>query len=678
MSDKMLMDCWMKDKKAQFICRIILIACVAIALSGYCIWIYQNKVIPEINRGEYTDSYRDYQGLAEIGEVDDSKEYIQEIYVEGKKLSAIDLHTNGYADNDVSTMIVKLRDASDQTIIEEWERKSCDMTNSLRERFVLSESLLCEGKRKLEIVITSEGAAPGESFTFYIAEEDLCEGNFTENGTVKDMELEYVLNYGEPTITKQFIKSYYWCIMIPLVLLVIGLMAVLFFKKEYKIENLFLVTTLVLGIIYLFVLPPFTAPDEPGHYSTAYIRSNSILGQADMSARNCDAGIAFSYLLSSDTYRIIAEQGMKGSADTAYGSEIDIQIYNPTYSIQYLPQTLGILIAKIFHMNEIQMLFMGQIFNLAFYMLCVYFAIRLLPFGKMLMMLISMLPMLLSLITSFSYDTVIIALSFLFFSYVMYLIYDKDKIGWKELVVLVVLFVLLLPCKLVYATEGLLIFFIPKEKITVKLPKWVWAVGGILFVAGAVYVVKQFWPSIQSMFGGGDNAQNIIYNGSEGYSLGYIMKNPIRSILFFVKSLLLSMFYYAASMVGAYLGWLNIYTPTWCMVGYLLLLLLVTFLCCNERENVLNIKKRIVLFVAAAVSCLLTIAVMWLSWTPLDAVKVQGVQGRYFLPVLPMLLLSICGNKKWKSIHVEREVISLAAIMQVFVVVSILMTGFVA
>ena len=487
-----------------------------------------------------------------------------------------------------------------------------------------------------------------------------------------------MLNYGEPTITKQFLKMYYWGIMIPLLILVLGLMAVLFFKKDYKIENLFLPTTLVLGILYLFVLPPFTAPDEPGHYSTAYITTNAILGKENMSARNCDAEIPFSYLLSSDTYRVIAEQGMKGGADIAYESELNIPVYNPTYSIQYLPQTLGILIAKIFHMNAVQMLFMGQIFNLLFYLVCVYFAIRLLPFGKMLFMLISMLPLLLSLITSYSYDTVIIALSFLFFSYTMYLIYDKDKIGWTQLAILAILFILLLPCKLVYATEGLIIFFIPRKKITVKPPKWVWAVGGVLLIIGSAYVLKRFWPSIQNMFGNGDNSQHIIYDGSEGYSLGYIMKNPIASILFFVKSLILSVFYYAASLVGAYLGWLNIYTPTWCMAGYLLLLLLVTFLCCNEKENVLNIKKRIVLFVAASSSCLATVAVMWLSWTPLDAVKVQGVQGRYFLPVLPVLLLSISSTKRWKRINVEREVISLAAIMQVFVVVSILMTAFVA
>ena len=47
--------------------------------------------------------------------------------------------------------------------------------------------------------------------------------------------------------------------------------------------------------------------------------------------------------------------------------------------------------------------------------------------------------------------------------------------------------------------------------------------------------------------------------------------------------------------------------------------------------------------ILAGVTCLVVLAA--LIWTPINAVTIFGIQGRYFLPVLPLLLLLIGENQ---------------------------------
>ena len=48
--------------------------------------------------------------------------------------------------------------------------------------------------------------------------------------------------------------------------------------KEFRLDKMYLRCGLLLGALYLFILPPLSAPDEWVHYVTAYKVSNQILG----------------------------------------------------------------------------------------------------------------------------------------------------------------------------------------------------------------------------------------------------------------------------------------------------------------------------------------------------------------------------------------------------------------
>jgi len=47
------------------------------------------------------------------------------------------------------------------------------------------------------------------------------------------------------------------------------------------LERVYVFTGLLLGLFFMFVLPPLTAPDEISHYVSAYRLSSSMLAQRD-------------------------------------------------------------------------------------------------------------------------------------------------------------------------------------------------------------------------------------------------------------------------------------------------------------------------------------------------------------------------------------------------------------
>ena len=49
----------------------------------------------------------------------------------------------------------------------------------------------------------------------------------------------------------------------------------------------------------------------------------------------------------------------------------------------------------------------------------------------------------------------------------------------------------------------------------------------------------------------------------------------------------------------------------------------------------------LLLFIFYATS---TFVLMFINWTPLDSAYIQGIQGRYFLPVMPLLFLVLAFN----------------------------------
>ena len=124
----------------------------------------------------------------------------------------------------------------------------------------------------------------------------------------------------------------------------------------------------------------------------------------------------------------------------------------------------------------------------------------------------------------------------------------------------------------------------------------------------------------------------------ETYTPGYILRHPAATALLFVRSVVKNGDHYIRTLVG---GSLSYYTVelAWGWVAVLYLLLAYAALPVQGAKQLLTGRARGWCCAAAALCCLLTVAGC-LLWTPIRYETLYGLQGRYFLPILPLLLLA--------------------------------------
>ena len=122
------------------------------------------------------------------------------------------------------------------------------------------------------------------------------------------------------------------------------------------------------------------------------------------------------------------------------------------------------------------------------------------------------------------------------------------------------------------------------------------------------------------------------------YTPGYILRHPVATVMLFVRSAVENGDHYIRTLVG---GSLSYYTVdlAWGWVVVLYLLLAYAALPVQGAALAPCGKARGWCCAATVVSCLLAVAGC-LLWTPTHYETLYGLQGRYFLPVLPLLLLT--------------------------------------
>lgn len=522
----------------------------------------------------------------------------------------------------------------------------------------------------------------GEKVAGHIGEEG--EGNYdlslfqlTENGVKQQgvLALQYVTKY-----TGNFIYTPYIIFSIILTVFAVAVYLMLFVFKV-KLHVFFLTASLVLGTLFMFLIPLRTAPDEYVHIATAYHYANRIYGIDDapgeltvrpgdemfLETYDFDATDIFAY---QEVYEGLFEGVPEGESGT-----IKARTATSVFPLLYLPQTLGILIARLLGFGKVGLLLMGRLFNLLFYSIVVMFAVKKMPFFKTMLTLVALLPMSLQLATSFSYDTYVIALSFLFIATVLNLAYKKETVVSRDMLLPAILMALIAPAKAVYLPLMLLILLIPKEKYQSKRAAWVsrgavflaaialWSVFnlGVLKSSAGVSVSQPAIsaPSVSSdsaVDGGGeqdiqsDNTDPVYEVGENNeakqhFTFGYILQHIPQTILLLLRSVWEQSSLWLQGLIGGRLGEIiviNIEINWLFVIGLLLLLLLSTVR--SEEDNFrLERKQRLGVFaIALSVAALFILAC--LTWTPINYETLFGVQGRYFLPALPLLLLTLRGK----------------------------------
>ena len=128
------------------------------------------------------------------------------------------------------------------------------------------------------------------------------------------------------------------------------------------------------------------------------------------------------------------------------------------------------------------------------------------------------------------------------------------------------------------------------------------------------------------------------------YSLGYILQNPM--VLFDVLNNTFAdkTEFYLQSMLGQHLGWIQIELSNVLVMAFVVILLLSAFRARGEKQFITTENKWMI-FLLCAASVMLVLMGMLVSWTPITYVSVEGIQGRYFFPLLLPLLMILRNSK---------------------------------
>lgn len=158
------------------------------------------------------------------------------------------------------------------------------------------------------------------------------------------------------------------------------------------------------------------------------------------------------------------------------------------------------------------------------------------------------------------------------------------------------------------------------------------------------------------------------------YTPGYILRHPVDTVLLFVRSAVENGDHYIRTLVG---GSLSYYTVdlAWGWVAVLYLLLAYAALPVQGAVMKPAGRARGWCCAAAALCCLLAVAGC-LLWTPTHYDTLYGLQGRYFLPVLPLLLLT-CLPRRLAAVPDEdtaqTRLVAALALVQAGMVVNIML-----
>lgn len=467
-----------------------------------------------------------------------------------------------------------------------------------------------------------------------------------------------------------------------------------FYGKKWKMESLFVMAAAGFGILYLFVLPPLSAPDEVSHYISAYKLSNQMLGKTATEEhglvyiREEDQWIEDIYgelsvdgasvedgsvqpdvlgqTLTEETYRLIHEKGWLGGEADGNSNEnvISNQWTVRTTPLAYVPQALGMTLVRLFGAGSISLLFMGRLMNLAFYVAVTYLAMKRLPFGKEVLFGVALLPMTLHLTGSMSYDTVILGLTFYFTAVCLDLAYEKEQVRVRDILTLAAVIFVLGPCKMVYAAVMGLCLLIPVRKFG-GWKRYLTAAAVVL----AAFVVSMVLVNSQTIVTYATETETYVSWAEEaGYSFAQLLGNPKLVLRLFYNTLVWQAEHYHMTMIGAWLGNVDVVleVPYLAVCWFTISLLLLTL---RKPGEMIQIRggQRIWVWVTCFGCAAAILFSMLLAWTPVSSRIITGVQGRYFLPILPVFLMSIKQDFVVLTRNRDREILFLMCVVNAYV-----------
>lgn len=349
---------------------------------------------------------------------------------------------------------------------------------------------------------------------------------------------------------------------------------------------------LLFGAAFALLTPPFQVPDEIGHYYRACAIAHGGFFPPVKDLHGYTA-------VPIGSREFISDRNVPFAPELAY-VKYPI-VFSP---LPFLPQALGCAIGDALHLRPLLTFRLARLTNLICALAIVLLAARIA--APWLVITPALLPMSLFLFGSLSPDALTIAMTFLA---------TTLALAGSPWVIAVVAALAL--CKPVYLLVPLLVFANRRR---------IGAIVAAVIVAGAfvsTLFIKTTWTFLRP--GVDDRAQ-----------LRFTMHHPLQAFIAMAADLLHNSVDRLEQLVGR-LGLMTIPIPTLSVILALALLVAVALF---AAPRVSRSQRALAALTAVATIGAVELS-LYLSWTAVGAKEVEGVQGRYFIPIVPLILLAI-------------------------------------
>jgi len=406
--------------------------------------------------------------------------------------------------------------------------------------------------------------------------------------------------------------------------------------------HVFTGVALLLGGLLVGVTPPFEVPDEPNHFYRAFQvaegrlvpqrTSTSVGGTLPRSLTQLPSDIMGHVPFNPDVKQDLTAWKHAFEIPLRTDDRLDTPFPNTALSgpIAYLPQALGIDLARIVGTSALTMFYWGRISTLLICVALTAAAIRCLPVRQWTCALLSLVPMTVFVRSSLSSDGPTLALTLLSLAICLtfaHLMAPSSDQKWRRRLFSVA--ALLALGKPPYGMVTFLALATPARVLGGMRPY----ASSMLALTLTIVALQATWTFALR------GKTDVSAPGADPQAqLTYIIEEPIDAASFLVKDFIRSIPRLTHQALGVF-GWLDAPLPI--PVAVLLGILIVLVALGEPGSPPMTAAVRCLAGLIAIVGALALHAMNYVWWTAPGSPFVAGIQGRHLLPFIPFLFVAI-------------------------------------
>lgn len=407
----------------------------------------------------------------------------------------------------------------------------------------------------------------------------------------------------------------------------------------------------ILGLAFTFLVPPLQKPDEHGHFIRSILLSH---GKVFLTNKDERLSIEKQYydlihdpLLNAIPYYSQIKFNTAWYITSPFAAKSAYKLVNETTwgqfmlpASSYIPYAVGVSISRLFHLNAYLTFFIGRLtmFLLAF--VWMIFLYKKIPHTfKPILLFVFSIPMLIHQITGYNYDAMQYMMGFSLFVLMLNLLQIR-KLTWTHLGLLSGVFILYLILKLSFEPMLLLIFLIPFKKIDRKLFGYLKKIFFIIAIILACYfLIKSTFFISASRYTHHPKGIN------PTLQIQYILNHPIKYIQIFTQSSINLAKFHVQGLIGIF-GWLDYSMEPWVYILFIGTSVHLVFTTKLEKKDRMKPWQILLILGSVFLTYAFIMTLFYLNWKTVGSPVIDGTQGRYFMSLLPFVLLSAIQLKR--------------------------------